>query len=103
MTALLDHHLLCHAHVRLDRLRIDSGKQGIHFGANLDVLDSALSEDAGKHSTSGAVHGVDQELESGGADLVEIGELLDGFDIGSFEIGGGDCSLLGTYDKGLVQ
>src|SRR5690348_7297882 len=102
MALLFDNDLLRHTHMRLDGLGINSRKERIHFRPNLDMLDSALGEDAREHAASGAVHRIDQELETGRADLVEIGELFDGLDVWSFEIRVPDSSLFRTHRKRLV-
>ena len=74
------------ANVRLDGFGIDSGKERIGVGANLDVGHAERREDIGEDGAAGAVHGVDAELHAGFGDEVEIGEALDGFEIGGQEV-----------------
>src|SRR6185437_1596671 len=102
--ALLAHHrLLRFAHVRLDGLGINAGKQRVHLGANLDKVDAALGEDAGQHSASRAIHAVDEELEAGAGDPVDVGEFLDGGDVGLLEVGLGDRGRASRFGKRSIE
>ena len=61
---LFDHHVLQGAHVRLNWLRIDSGKQRVHFVPDLHVRDAALAENLRQNVPARAVHAVNRELET---------------------------------------
>src|SRR6185437_7692928 len=74
------------ANVRLDRLGIDAGKERVRVGADGDVGDTMRRKNFGENGAAGAIHGVDAELHAGAADECEIGEALDGFEIGGQEI-----------------
>src|SRR5437868_209606 len=97
--ALFAHnHLLCSFDVRLDRLGIDSGKERVYVGSDFNVLDPALFEDAGKDSAAGAMHAVDQKLETRFGDDVEIGKLSDAVNVWLSEVG--LCDLAGGGGPG---
>src|SRR4051812_14811140 len=92
MTPLADYHLLCQTHMGPNGLGINSREERVYIGADLDMLDSVFGEDTGEHSASRAIHGINEELETRSADLIEIGEFLDGFDVRLLEIGGSNRS-----------
>ena len=66
------------------------GKSGFEVAADLHVIDADAGEDVGEDGAAGAVHGVDAELHAGFRDEVEVGEALDGLEIGGQEIDFGD-------------
>ena len=89
--------------LRLDGLGIDAGKERIGIGANLDVVDADAVEDVGENGAARAVHGVDAELHAGFRDEVEIGEALDGLEVGGQEIDFGDGRGLRGARDGLAE
>ena len=73
--------------MRLDRLRIDSRKQRIVVGANLDEVDAERTEDSCKHT--GARRHTWQSMANRWPDCaisIQIGEARDGRDIRAAEI-----------------
>ena len=71
---------------------LDDGPRGFrvpfqrHRNGEEADRDSTLGEDAREYTSAGSVHGVDEELEAGGGDLLEIREFLDGFDVRLLEV-----------------
>ena len=74
------------ANVGLDGLGIDAGKERVGFGADLHVSHADAVKDVSENCAARAVHGVDAELHAGFRDEVEVGEALDGFEIGGQEV-----------------
>ncbi len=91
------------ADVGLDGLGIDAGKERIGVAANLHVVDADAGEDVGDDGAAGAVHGVDGELHAGFGDEIEIGEALDGLEIGGQEVDFGDRRGLRGPRDGLAE
>ncbi len=91
------------ADVRLDGLGIDAGKERVGVGADLYVIDADAGEDVGEDGAAGAVHGVDAELHAGFCDEVEVGEALDGFEVGGQEVDFSDRRGLRGAGNGLAE
>jgi hypothetical protein len=69
-----------------DRLGIDTRKKRIELLTDGDMLNAMLSENAGKNTATGAVHGIYSEVEIRFFNGGEIGELDDGSDVRGLEI-----------------
>ncbi len=77
---------LQHAHVRLDRFRVDSREQRVDLAANFHHFQSVLAQDVAENKPPRAVHVIHRDLESGFADQIKVGELRDGRDVRRPEI-----------------
>jgi hypothetical protein len=81
--AAVGHHRLAQgADVRLDGLGIDAGKERVGVAANLHVATPMRVKMSEMIGAARAVHRVDGELHAGFRDQVEVGEALDGLEVG---------------------
>ena len=80
--------------MRLDRLRIDAGEQGVDFLADRNVIDSMFGKNAFHHAAPGAVHGVNCEFQVCFGNQIQIGEFAHGLDVRRLEIELFDLSAL---------
>ena len=81
------HHRAAQAlHVRFDGLRIQAGEKRIVLRVNFAEGNSRLAEQARNAAAARSIHRIDHEPLAGGADLVQIDQLLEPFEIGSGEV-----------------
>ena len=62
------------------------GKSGSGLERICVVGHADAGEDVGENCAAGAVHGIDAELHAGFRDEVEVGEALNGFEVGGQEV-----------------
>ena len=103
LAAVGDHRLAQRPNVRLDGLGVDAGKQRVLRATDLHVGHADAREDVGDDRQSGAIHGVDRKLHTRLGDHVEVGEALDGREVGGQKVDFLDrCGLRGARD-GLAE
>src|SRR5258708_39472141 len=83
---LANHRLLQESDVRLDRLRIDAGKQRVQFLTNGDMLDAAHIENSRQNAAARTVHGVDGEFKFRLGNDVDVSEAADSSNVRLLQI-----------------